>query len=175
MSAGRGSEAAARSAEATEMDRGRTEVYAAEAAAFEGTDLETVRPIADVLAVVDRVASGEWWAGPPVDAVAMRSDASSSCARLVGGRVQVRVAAPQATWATAAHELAHALAGVDQGHGARYRRAMIDVVDVITNTEIGPRRGRLHVEQLEVAYGAAGLTIGERGWPRPTASDPFAL
>lgn len=157
------------------MDRQRSEVYAAERAAFDGTDLEHVRNLADVVAVIETVVGGEWWAGPTVTAVAMRSDARSSCARTVAGGVEVRLATPQATWATAAHELAHALAGVDAGHGARYRRAMLDVVEVVTNTAIGQRRGRLHVEQLADAYRAAGLDLADRTWPPPDAGAPIAL
>lgn len=157
------------------MDRGRAEVYAAELTAFDGTDLETVRTIDEIRAVVEAVVAHDWWSGPPVRVVARRSDAASSCAHGVGSGVEIRLAAPQATWATAAHELAHALAGVNEGHGSTYRRAMLDVVDVLTNTVVRPRRGRMHVDQLADSYTAAGLTIAERAWPRPTAGDPFAL
>ncbi|MEM1333260.1 MAG: hypothetical protein AAGG08_07360 [Actinomycetota bacterium] len=156
-------------------DRGRAEVYAAEAAAFEGTDLEQVRPIEQILDLVRMVASGQWWPGPGVVAVGMRADASSSCARAVEGHVEIRIARTQATWATAAHELAHAVAGVSAGHGPTYRRAMLDVVDVVTNTAIGDRRGRVHTDQLTDAYRAHDLDVGERAWAAPTASDPFAL
>ena len=54
---------------------------------------------------------------------------------LVGARdawrrpsVEIRVAAGQCTSATLAHELAHALAGVDHGHDAVFRAAHVDVV-----------------------------------------------
>lgn len=156
-------------------DRGRAEVYAAETAAFDGTDLERVRPVAEIVAMIDTFTAGEWWPGPRVRAVAMRADASSSCAREVADVVEIRIAAPQATWATAAHELAHALAGVSAGHGSTYRRAMLDVVDEATNTVITPRRADLHVIQLREAYAAAGLPVGSRRWPAPTSGRPFAL
>jgi hypothetical protein len=157
------------------IDRQRSEVYAAELAAFDGTDLEVVRPLGDVVTLIHTVVAGEWWPGPTVTAVAMRADARSSCARTVPGGVEVRLATPQATWATAAHELAHALAGVDAGHDALYRRAMLDVVEVVTNTATGARRGLLHVEQLAGAYRAAGLDVADRTWPRPDAGGPIAL
>lgn len=157
------------------MDRGRAEVYAAELTAFDGTDLETVRTVEEIRSVIETIVADGWWSGPAVRVSARRSDAESSCAQIADGGVEIRLAAPQATWATAAHELAHALAGVDAGHGPRYRRAMLDVVDVLTNTVVGARRGSAHVDHLADAYATAGLTVGERGWPRPTAGDPFAL
>ncbi len=158
-----------------DVDRGRAEVYAAELTAFDGTDLEVVRTVDEVRAVIEAIVADDWWSGPVVRVAARRSDAESSCAHVVDGGVEIRLAAPQATWATAAHELAHALAGVAEGHGPRYRRAMLDVVDVLTNTALGARRGRTHVDQLADAYAAAGLAIGDRTWSRPTAGDPFAL
>lgn len=163
-------------AEAADVaDSDRSAVYAAELSAFDGTDLETVRSIDDIVAVIDTVVVGEWWSGPAVHAVPMRADAQSSCARIVDGGVEIRLASPQATWATAAHEVAHGLAGVSSGHNARYRRAMLDVVEVLTNTAIGQRRGRLHVEQLSGAYRAAGLDIAKRDWEPPDAGAPIAL
>lgn len=156
-------------------DSERGAVYAAELSAFDGTDLETVRSVDDVIAVIDSVVAGEWWPGPAVRAVPMRADAQSSCARDVDGGIEIRLATPQATWATAAHELAHGLAGVAAGHGARYRRALLDVVEVLTNIAIGHRRGRLHVEQLFDAYRAAGLDIAGRTWEPPDDGAPIAL
>lgn len=156
-------------------DSDRSAVYAAELSAFDGTDLETVRSLDEIVAAIDMVVAGEWWPGPAVHAVPMRADAQSSCARIVDGGVEIRLAVPQATWATAAHEIAHGLAGVAVGHNARYRRAMLDVVEVVTNIAIGQRRGRLHVEQLSAAYRAAGLDIAERDWEPPDAGAPIAL
>ncbi len=156
-------------------DRGRAEVYAAERAAFDGTDLETVRTVDEIAAVIDEFVAGEWWPGPPVRVVAMKATAASSCAREVaGGDVEIRLAAPQATWATAAHELAHALAGIRWGHDGRYLRALLDVVEEITNGPIGDRRGQLHVDQLSRAFAAAGLVVGQRTWPAATAGGPIA-
>jgi len=158
------------------VDAGRAEVYAAELAAFDGTDLEQVRPFDGVAAAIERVIAGGWWPGPAVGVVAARSDAGSSCARqLADGRVQIRVAAPQATWATAAHELAHALAGVAAGHDPSYRRAHLDVIADLTNRLPGGRRGTVHVDQLANAYAAAELEVGARAWARPPTADPFAL
>lgn len=157
------------------IDRGRAEVYAAETAAFDGTDLERVREVAEIIGTIDAFAAGEWWPGPKVRAIATRADAASSCARAAGEIVEIRIAAPQATWATAAHELAHALAGIGAGHGPTYRRAMLDVVDEFTNTVIGARRADLHVVQLTDAYQAAGLSLGWRRWPEPASGRPFAL
>ena len=157
-------------------DRGRSEVYASETAAFDGTDLETVRPLDSVRAVIDTIIAGEWWPGPSVRVAVTRADSASSCARTLGdGAVEIRLATPQATWATAAHELAHALAGVDRGHGPVFRRAYLDVVEELTNVAVGERRGRLHVDQLADAFAAAGLAVGERAWPAPTSGAPFAL
>lgn len=175
-------------------DVGRAEVYAAELAAFDGTDLESVRHIGDVVAAIDIVVGAEWWPGPAVEALAARRGARSSSARRTGatqsavppvcavrpgGAVQIRIARNQATIATAAHELAHALAGVDHGHDRVFRRAHLDVIAVITNGAIGLSRGGLHVDQLRESYEGAGLDIGQRDWPAPPYPDcddgPIAL
>ena len=149
-------------------DDQRAAVYAAEIAAFDGTDLESVIDIDRVLGLVRGVVSTEWWPGPDVVARAARTDARSSTARHDGGPVTtIRIARPQATIATASHELAHALASVAAGHGERFRRAHLDVVSVMTNLPGDQRRGSLHVDQLAGAYAAAGLAIGERDWPEP--------
>lgn len=151
-------------------DRDRAQVYAAESAAFDGTDLEEVIEVDRVLAVMRIVTAGGWWPGGPVGSRAARSDARSSATRcgLEDGSVaSITIAGAQATIATAAHELAHALAGVAHGHDARYRRAHLDVVKAITNVDRVSGRGMLHVDQLAVAYAAAGLDIGDRDWPSP--------
>ena len=153
-------------------DHERAAVYAAEIAAFDGTDLETVLDIDDVLATIRHVVESEWWSGPAVAARSARRDARSSTARCSGGPVTtIRIARPQATIATAAHELAHALAGVAAGHDERFRRAHLDVISVITNLAAAPARRDLHVTQLEDAYGMADLAIGERTWPAPPPVD----
>jgi hypothetical protein len=158
-------------------DAGRTAVYAAEVAAFDGTDLETVVGIEAVTAAAYRVVADPWWPGPRVEVRPARSDARSSSARDgAADRVVIRISAPQATIATVAHELAHALAGVDAGHGPRFRRAHLDVVAVITNPPGPGARGALHVDQLAAAYAAAGLTVERRSWPSPPApGSPIAL
>ena len=158
-------------------DVGRAAVYAAELAAFDGTDLEAVVGVDALRRLVDDVVSGEWWPGPDVIVRSMRSDARSSNARCDGGSTTtISIAAPQATVATAVHELAHALAGVAAGHDATYRRAHLDVVAVATNLRRSDGRGDLHVEQLRDAYDAAGLTIGSRTWPAPPpVGGPIAL
>lgn len=174
MSAGLASAGAQRSvgvAVAADMDR--AQVYAAELSAFDGTDLEDVIDVSDVLAAVRAVTAGEWWPGGAVTARAARSDARSSATRCGiedGSVASITVAGPQATIATAAHELAHALAGVTHGHDARYRRAHLDVVQVITNVDRVVGRGAVHVTQLAHAYAAAGLEIGDRDWREPPAA-----
>jgi len=103
----------------------------------------------------------------------MRSDARSSATRcsvadgIAHEETQIGIAAPQATIATAAHELAHALAGVGCGHDATFRRAHLDVVELITNLDRSSGRGMVHVDQLKQAYGAVGLAVGKREWPQP--------
>ena len=163
------------------VDADREAVYAAERAAFDGTDLEAVRPLTDVRSLATAVVRGAWWPGPPVDVRAARSDALSSSASSAsadsGDVVVVRIAASQCTVATIAHELAHALAGVDAGHGGVYRRAVLDVVEVLTNIDTTDRRGTLHAGQLSAAFSSAGLDVGERRWSAPSSgiSGPIAL
>jgi len=163
-------------------DDGRTALYAAEAAAFDGTDLEV--PLGhDVAArVLADVIGRRWWTGPRVRIRAARGDAgSSSCSAIDDGSTppmaEIRLARPQTTVATVAHELAHALAGPEHGHDGVFRRAYLDTVLVATNIDPTDRRGRLHVTQLAEAMDAAGLTIGERTWPPPPATfdGPIAL
>jgi hypothetical protein len=152
------------------VDRERAQVYAAEIAAFDGTDLEQIVGIKKVTRAIDSTLAGEWWPGGAVDVRAARSDAQSSathCALDDGSTATIAIAAPQATVATGAHELAHALAGVARGHDAIYRRACLDVVQVMTNPDRLDGRAMLHVDQLADAYAAAGLDVGERAWPEP--------
>ncbi len=157
-------------------DCGRSEVYAAEAAAFDGTDLETVVPFEVVARAIEAVASGEWWPGPPVEARRARRDArSSSASGAEGGVAVIRLAPGQTTRATAAHELAHALAGPAAGHSPVFLAAYLDVVAVITNLDSRDRRHHLHVDQLRTAFDASRLTVGERGWPAPPPSTGSAI
>ena len=157
-------------------DCGRAELYAAEVAAFDGTDLESVRPFDEVSSVISAVVAGPWWPGPPVRVVAARRGAVSSSAR---GRADastlIRLAADQTTIATAAHELAHALAGPAAGHSAVFLAAYLDVVAVVTNLDSRDRRHRLHVDQLSDAFAAAGLVVGARAWPPPPEASGTAI
>lgn len=158
-------------------DRDRAAVYAAEQAAFDGTDLESVVGVQAAAGLIAAVAATSWWPGPPVDGRPARVDARSSSARTSGpahpatvlrdDAVVIRLAAPQATPATVAHELAHALAGVGRGHDEVFRRAYLDVVRVLTNLDSTDRRAGLHVDQLREAFGRLGLSVGERRWREP--------
>lgn len=158
----------------TGADRERAQVYAAELAAFDGTDLETVVGVAAVADAVGSVVRSDWWPHGDVPVREMRASARSSVTRCSGGDgtvVDMGIAGPQATIATGAHELAHALAGVGRGHDAVFRRAHLDVIETITNLDRLSGRGDIHVDQLDRAYRAAGLVIGERAWPAPPNSD----
>lgn len=153
-------------------------LYAAELAAFDGTDLESICPLDDLLGLIRRVVAGPWWPGPPVEARAARADARSSTTRhrrADGHPVTLHIAAPQATIATATHELAHALAGRGAAHGPVFRAAYLDVVAVVTNLAFIGRRGSLHVDQLRQAFDDHGLAVGERRWPTPPDVSSIAL
>jgi len=157
-------------------DGGRTEVYAAEAAAFDGTDLEVIRSFEEIAAIIAGVVGGSWWPGSPVGVVAARRDATSSSARRTGHETTIiRLAAPQLTVATAAHELAHALAGPGEGHSPVFLAAYLDVVAVMTNLDPSDRRHGLHVAQLRAALDAVGLTVGRRAWPPPPEASSTAI
>jgi hypothetical protein len=157
-------------------DHGRAEVYAAESAAFEGTDLESVRSFDDVASVVRAVVGGPWWPGPSIRVVPTRRNAGASSARRHPGDVtEIRLAAAQTTIATAAHELAHALAGPAAGHGPVFLAAYLDLVAVITNLDSVDRRRRLHVDQLSAALIDVGLLVGERQWPAPPEAVDSAI
>ncbi len=155
------------------IDSQRAAVYAAESAAFDGTDLESVRPVEVIRRRIVSVSEGEWWPGPIVTFRLARADATSSntrCPSSGENPAVISIATSQMTVATAAHELAHALAGVASGHDATFRAAFIDVVAVMTNADSVTRRGDLHVRQLGEAFTAAGLPIGHRRWPGPPES-----
>lgn len=162
-----------------DADRDRAQVYAAELAAFDGTDLEAVIDVEAVIASIRSVLESEWWPAGPVDVRVARSDARSSSTRCgveAGSVATIAIARPQATLATAAHELAHVLAGVAHGHDATYRRAHLDAIEAITNLDVLTRRGSLHAAQLADAYAAGGLDVAERSWPAPPpASGAIAL
>ena len=161
------------------MDADRSAVYAAELAAFDGTDLEDVIDFWRLVERMRSVTTGEWWPGPLVDVTVARTDAASSSTRCAmpaaGGRTMIRLAATQMTVATAAHELAHGLAGLGDAHGPVFRAAYVDVVAVITNIDSTDRRRELHVDQLATAFAELGLSIAARRWPPPPSSTATAI
>lgn len=162
------------------LDDERSVVYVAELAAFDGTDLEVVLGLDSIVSLVTKLTQGGWWPGPTIEVRPARSDAHASSARcsdaaFVAGAIMVRFAVDQTTIATAAHELAHALAGLDAGHGPIFRRAYLDVVGVITNLDSTDRRGSLHVVQLTDEFTIAGISVGERCWVDPPPHGPIAL
>lgn len=156
-------------------DRERTALYAAEVAAFDGTDLEVVVSVDTLRDLAGRVTSGEWWPARPVEVRPARRDSSTSSARCATSGSVVRIAAEQTTVATLAHELAHCLAGSARGHDAVFRRAYLDVVAAVTNVDSADRRHELHVDQLAGAFAAAGLAVAARTWPAPAHAGPIAL
>jgi hypothetical protein len=159
-------------------DDGRGATYAAESVAFGGTDLEDLHDLDVLRAVARRVTAGRWWNGPVVDVRPARVDAASSSASSqldARGQVVVRISAPQANLATLVHELAHALAGVEHGHDSTFRRAMLDVIDVVTNLDSTDRRRHLHVDALADACAQLGLDVSARRWPAPPPSGAIAL
>lgn len=161
-------------------DRERTAVYAAELAAFDGTDLEREVEFDTVAAAIRAVVETRWWPGGDVVVQRARTTATSSSTRCVVADtslrdVRIRLARGQWTVATAAHELAHVLAGPTRGHDATFRAAYLDVVAVITNVDASSRRRDLHVEQLRRAFQAAGLAVGARTWPPPPADVAGAI
>jgi hypothetical protein len=87
----------------------------------------------------------------------------------------IRLAAGQLTIATAAHELAHVLAGPANGHAPVFLAAYLDVVAVITNLDSRDRRHQLHVEQLRNALRCVGLAPGQRTWPAPPEANGTAI
>lgn len=153
-------------------DIGREAVYAAEIAAFEGTSLESIVTLDDLLELARTASSAPWWPHGPVSVTAARSDAGSSSTRQRGsGAPVIRLAAPQMTEATLVHELAHVLAGVTHGHDAVFRRAHIDLTGFLLGDE--------PATWLIEAYTAIELDAGRRSWPAPPvrrgAGGPVAL
>jgi hypothetical protein len=158
------------------VDAERSALYAAEEAAFEGTDLEIAFGFARAKAMATAVLDHPWWPGPHVEVSATRRDAASSSCRVrppapghldVSAAAEIRLAPSQTTAATVAHELAHALSGPSAGHGPIFRRALLDVVAVLTNLDSTDRRRHLHTDQLAGAFADAGLRVAARRWPAP--------
>ena len=160
-------------------DVGRTELYACELAAFDGTDLEDGRPFEEVDRTIRSIVQGHWWSGPVVTVRRARagtvSSATAGSSEFAEAPIEIRLAEGQCTVATAAHELAHALAGVPHGHDGVFRRAYLDVVAMVTNLDPLDRRGDIHVDQLAAAFAAAGLFVAERQWPPPDAGTVGAI
>ena len=160
-------------------DVGRVAVYACELAAFDGTDLEDERPFDEIERLIRAIAHGPWWSGPVVVVRRARAGTVSSVAVGSLGRadapIEIRLADGQCTVATAAHELAHALAGVEHGHDDLFRRAYLDVVAMGTNLDPLDRRRSTHVDQLEDAFATAGLPLAVRRWPPPDAGTVGAI
>lgn len=146
-------------------DNGRAAVYAAEIAAFEGTSYETVAPFDELVAMSQVITGAGWWPRGEIEVVQARSDAGSSSARQQGsGPPVVRLAAPQMTRATVAHEFAHVLAGVEAGHDGSFRRAHVDLVGFLFGDE--------EANWLIDAYAAMSLAPGARAWPTPPITRP---
>ena len=163
-------------------DAGRAALYAAELAAFDGTDLEVPRGQTSAARLASVVTEGEWWPGPEVVVRAARAGAGSSSCHSVGqnrsgSSLEIRLATVQTTTATVAHELAHALAGPRRGHDPLFRRAYLDLITVVTNSDPTARRHSLHVGQLADALRLAGLVVAAREWPAPPSilDGPIAL
>ncbi len=136
---------------------------AAEQSAHGGPDRERPRPLAELRRSVDRLVTGDWWtqAGGPVVVVrSARTSARSSSARAAGAAVEVRLADGQLDIATVIHELAHALAGVEHGHDATFRRANVDVASSVAGAAAG--------DALLAAYRAFELAVAAPRWPAPT-------
>lgn len=153
-------------------DHGRSAVYAAEIAAFEGTSYESVTHFDQLLDLGRLVTTASWWPHGDIEIVPARADASSSSARQRGVNTPVvRLARPQMTPATVVHELAHVLAGLADGHGAVFRRAHVDLV--------GYAFGDEPATWLVEAYRGMELDPGVRRWLAPpirrSAGGPVAL
>ena len=136
-------------------------VYAAEDAAFGGTDFDDELDSRRLDQLVARIIGGDWWRScgvPDVELRRARSGSNTSSARSpAGGCVVIRLARTSSS--TVSHELAHALAGVTCGHSATFRAAHVDVVTVLADAVVAAR--------LEQAYDDHGVPIGPRRWPPP--------
>ncbi|MFV0308677.1 MAG: hypothetical protein ACK5OX_13145 [Desertimonas sp.] len=153
------------------VDLGRTALGEAEERAFGGTGAERPRSLVDLAERSAAVTTGEWWrqaGGPIVTIGGARSSARSSGARAVSGggagrHVEVALAVGQHDLATLAHELAHALAGVDHGHDALFLAALVDLTSVLI--------GSAGAEALSEALAHFALRPTARGWPRPWCAE----
>lgn len=141
-------------------DNGREDVYAAELAAFGGTLADCAVGFDELLWIRNAICASVWWPAGDIDVKQARSDARSSTTREGDdGRARIRIAAMQCTPLTLAHEVAHVLAGVDAGHGPRYRRAELDLIFAMY--------GSTEMQWLLGAFEASNLEVAERSWPSP--------
>ena len=130
-------------------------VYAAEDAAFGGTDHDEHVGLDQIAEVVAGLTSGEWWRSCGVPAVELRAGPGPVRRRrtarsAVSAGVIVRIATPSSS--TVSHELAHALAGVGHGHDSTFRAAHVDVVTALAGARVAAR--------LEEAYADHGVAGG---------------
>lgn len=153
------------------IDRGRAAVAAAEERAFGGTELDEPIDRRTAEARLAEVTGGPWWrrCGPAVTVARARASTRSSSARGARDRVEIQLTDGQLSVATVAHELAHALAGVERGHDVEFRAAYVDVVAVLA--------GAAPAVALSEAFAAMGIATGGRRWPPPhrVAGDGFVV
>jgi hypothetical protein len=83
--------------------------------------------------------------------------------------VEVTFAEGQLTLATVAHELAHALAGINHGHDAVFRAAFVDVIAVVAGADAA--------DDLAGSFRAMGIDPAVRRWPAPywACGDDFVV
>ena len=142
-------------------DRGREAVYAAELAAFDGTSFDSAIAFDELLWLRNALQASEWWPAGMIAVEPARTDAQSSTTRRCDdGHQKIRIAAPQCTALTFAHEAAHVLAGVESGHGPLFRRAEIDVVTALF--------GSSPAVWLRNAFAQMDLRVANRMWQQPT-------
>jgi hypothetical protein len=143
------------------VDRGRAAVSAAEDMAFGGTGIDVALDRGGVERALVAITGGPWWisCGPPVTLATPRRGTRSSSARARRDHVEITFAEGQLTLATVAHELAHALAGVDHGHDGVFRAAFVDVIAVLAGPDAA--------DALAGAFRAMGVDPGARTWPAP--------
>lgn len=145
----------------TVVDTGRAAVLGAEEMAFGGTSLDVPVDRVTVDRTIAEITSGPWWrsCATVVAVETPRRGTRSSSTRQRFECVEIRVSDEQLTAATAAHELAHALAGVDHGHDDTFRAAYVDVVAMVG--------GASSAKALAEAFAAMGIVAGGRRWPAP--------
>ena len=142
-------------------DHGREAVYAAEEAAFGGTLYDALVEFDELLWLRNALQSSPWWTAGQIVVERARTDAVSSTTRQCdGGQARIRIAQPQCTPLTFAHEVAHVLAGVASGHGPVFRRAEIDLVLAMFGSQ--------PAAWLTESFAGMGLNVAQRSWREPT-------